>query len=130
MNQVFLHRYDEQFLGFIAARELRIPVHAETGKALGLHQRAWCAAGDAAVRWMPASGRGTVLSFTVTRRPYKTDFAVPLLHGLIELAEGPTLICRIGGMAPEDAAEGLEVEADFDAHGLLFRPIGGAGDKQ
>lgn len=128
MNQVFLDRYDEQFLGFIAARELRIPMDTQTGKPLGLHARAWCAAGES-VRWMPASGRGVVLSFTVTRRPYAPGFLVPLIHGLIELAEGPTLVCRIGAMAPEDVAVGLQVETDFDTQGLLFRPIRGAGNE-
>lgn len=129
MDSTFFHRYDEEFLAFIAAGELRIPVHTETGRALGLHQRAWCVAGDHGVQWRPASGRGAVLSFTVTRRPYTPEFPVPLVHGLIELAEGPRLICRLDGVTPEAVAVGQAVQAHFDRQGLVFRPTLDDGNK-
>ena len=114
MDSTFFHRYDEEFLAFIAAGELRIPVHTETGRALGLHQRAWCVAGDHCVQWRPASGRGAVLSFTVTRRPYTPEFPVPLVHGLIELAEGPRLICRLDGVTPEAVAVLFELASEVN----------------
>lgn len=123
MDSTFFHRYDEEFLAFIAAGELRIPVHTETGRALGLHQRAWCVDGDHRVQWRPASGRGVVLSFTVTRRVYASEFPAPLIHGLIELDEGPQLICRLDGVAPEGLATGQRVHANFDRQGLVFRPV-------
>ncbi len=129
MDNTFFHRYDEAFLAFIAAGELRIPVHIETDRALGLHQRVWCAAGDHGVQWRSASGRGVVLSFTVTRRPYSPEFSVPLVHGLIELAEGPRLICRLDGVTPEGVAVGQAVQAHFDRQGLVFRPALDGGSK-
>lgn len=129
MYNTFFHRYDDEFLAFVDAGELRIPVHEKTGQALGLQQRAWCAAGDAAVQWRLASGRGTVLSFTVTRRAYTPEFPLPLLHGLIELAEGPQLICRLDGMTPETVAVGQAVQAHFDRQGLVFRPVHDSGTK-
>lgn len=122
MDSTFFHRYDDEFLAFIAAGQLRIPVHAETGQALGLHQRAWRVTGGNGVQWRPASGRGIVLSFTVTRRPYTPAFPVPLVHGLIELAEGPRLICRLDGVTPEAVAVGQAFQAHFDPQGLVFRP--------
>ena len=106
MDSTFFHRYDEAFLAFIAAGELRIPVHTETGRALGLHQRAWCVAGD-----------------------HAPEFPVPLVHGLIELAEGPRLICRLDGVTPEAVAVGQAVQAHFDRQGLVFRPALDDGNK-
>lgn len=122
MEHTLLHRYDDEFMAFIARRELPVAVNRRTGAALGFHQRAWCAAGDPDVAWQVASGRGVLLSFTVTRRQYAPDFPVPLVHGLVELEEGPRLICRLAGLAPEDARTGLPVRADYDSQGLLFRP--------
>ncbi len=129
MYNTFFHRHGDEFLAFVDAGELRIPVHEKTGQALSLHQRARGGADDAAVQWRPASGCGTVLSFTVTRRPYTPEFPVPLLHGLIELAEGPQLICRLDGITPETVAVGQAVQAHFDRQGLVFRPAPDDGNK-
>lgn len=121
MDQVFMHRYDDEFLAGIAAKELRIAVDRRSGDALGFHERAWCARDDRAVAWKSASGRAVLLSYTVTRRPYSPHFAVPLVHGLVELEEGPQLICRIVGSAPEEVAVGMALKAGYDDKGLLFR---------
>lgn len=121
MDQVFMHRYDNEFLAGIAAQELRVAVDRRSGEAVGFHERAWCARDDGAVAWKKASGRAVLLSYTVTRRPYSADFAVPLVHGLVELEEGPRLICRIVGSAPEEIAPGMALKAGYDDKGLLFR---------
>ena len=57
MDQVFMHRYDDEFLAGIAAKQLRIAVDRGSGKALGYHERAWCARDDAGGAWKCASGR-------------------------------------------------------------------------
>jgi hypothetical protein len=121
MDQVFMHRYDDEFLAGIAAKQLRIAVDRRSGKALGYHERAWCARDDAGVAWKRASGRAVLLSYTVTRRPYSPGFPVPLVHGLVELEEGPQLICRIVGAAPEAVVAGMALKADYDDKGLVFR---------
>jgi uncharacterized OB-fold protein len=121
MDQVFMHRYDDEFLAGIAAKQLRIAVDRRSGKALGYHERAWCARDDGGVAWKCASGRAVLLSYTVTRRPYSPDFPVPLVHGLVELEEGPQLICRIVGTAPEAVTAGMALKADYDDKGLVFR---------
>lgn len=121
MDQIFMHRYDDEFLAGIAAKQLRIAVDRRSGKALGYHERAWCARDDAGVAWKRASGRAVLLSYTVTRRPYSPDFPVPLVHGLVELEEGPQLICRIVGSAPEAVAVGMALKAGYDDKGLVFR---------
>jgi uncharacterized protein len=121
MDQVFMHRFDTEFLAGIAARELRYAVDLRSGAALGFHDRAWCARDDRTVAWKRASGRAALLSYTVTHRPYSPDFAVPLVHGLVELEEGPRLICRVVGSAPETVAVGMVLKAGYDDKGLLFR---------
>lgn len=121
MDQVYMHRYDNEFLAGIAAKELRIAVDRRSGDALGFHERAWCARDDHAVAWKRASGQAVLLSYTVTRRPYSPHFAVPLVHGLVELGEGPHLICRIVGSAPEEIVVGMALKAGYDEKGLLFR---------
>ena len=121
MEHEFLHRYDEQFLAGIAEGQLRIAVDRRSGRALGMHERGWCARGDADIAWQRASGRATLLSHCVTRRPYSPDFPVPLVHGLVELAEGPRFICRIVGTPPEKVREGMALKAAFDAQGLCFK---------
>lgn len=121
MHAEFLHRYDEQFLAGIAERQLRIAVDRRSGQALGMHERAWCARDDGSVRWQRASGRATLLSHCVTRRPYSPDFPVPLVHGLVELVEGPRLICRVVDIDPVKVFDGMPLKAAFDDKGLCFR---------
>ncbi len=116
MTMSYPGAHDRIFLDFIAADELRLPFDPATGQALGLHRR------RAAAEWRPAAGTGTVLSFTVTRRQYAAAFPVPLVHGLIALDEGPTLIARILGAAPAEVSAGMPVRAGFDSHGLWFGP--------
>ena len=121
MEAIELHRYDEEFLAGIAQKQLLIAVNQKTGAALGYHERGWCAQQDPNVRWQRASGKAELLSYTVTRRAYSPDFPVPLVHGLVELEEGPRLICRIDTDAPESVQVGMTLKADFDDKGLIFR---------
>ncbi|MBM4204153.1 MAG: Zn-ribbon domain-containing OB-fold protein [Gammaproteobacteria bacterium] len=65
---------------------------------------------------LPASGRGTVRSFTVIRRAVSAAFEtdVPYVVALIELAEGPTMMSNIIGSSHEQVAIGSPVELDFE----------------
>jgi uncharacterized protein len=67
-----------------------------------------------AVAWAPSSGRGTIYSFTVARRPsgpaFKDD--VPYVIALVQLDEGPRIMTRI--LADAEAVHiGLPVEVIF-----------------
>ena len=73
--------------------------------------------------WVEASGRGTVYSTSVVRpRPPETPYNV----ALVELDEGPRLMSRVEGIAPEAVKIGLKVIARLDRDGpeplLLFEP--------
>src|SRR6185312_7141242 len=66
--------------------------------------------------WEPLSGRGTVYSFTVARRPTAPQWAndPPYVIAIIALAEGPHLTANILGCAPEDVRIGMPGQASFE----------------
>lgn len=64
--------------------------------------------GAADLEWVEASGRGTVYSTTVMReRPPKPDQNV----ALVDLEEGPRMMTRIEGIAPDQVKIGMKVMA-------------------
>jgi uncharacterized OB-fold protein/acyl dehydratase len=68
-------------------------------------------------RWeaIPASGRGTVHSYTVLYHPPIPGYELPLPVGLIDLEEGTRLVANIAGCKPEDIRIGMKVECQFEA---------------
>lgn len=83
------------------------------------------------LRWTPVSGRGSVYSFTVARRPTASVFAdwVPYVIAVIELEEGPRMTTNVVGCAPEDVRIGMAVEVVFEdvtdeVTLVKFRPAG------
>jgi uncharacterized protein len=82
------------------------------------------------VEWINASGRATVLSFTIVRRPVSPAFAdeVPYVVALVTLEEGPTMMTNIVDCAPEDVTVGMPVVVTFEDRTAdisipKFRPI-------
>ena len=60
------------------------------------------------LEWVKASGAGTVYSTTVIRqKPPKQDYNL----ALIDLAEGPRMMSRVQGVAPENVTIGMAVRA-------------------
>jgi len=80
------------------------------------------------VSWFEASGRGTVYSYTVTRKGqgmYRE--AGPFVIAFVELDEGPRVMTNIVGCDPDTVRIGQPVVATFDdtgqGHSLLrFTP--------
>ena len=72
--------------------------------------------GATELRWKPASGRGTVYTFTVARRPTHPAFAdrVPYVIAVVELDEGPHVTTNIVDCDPEQVAIGMPVEVRFE----------------
>ncbi len=60
------------------------------------------------LRWIPASGRGTVYAFSTARRAQP-----PYTLAYVTLAEGPTLMTRIVDAAPDAVAIGMPVQVQF-----------------
>ena len=85
--------------------------------------------GSDQLAWDQPSGKGTVYSTTVIRR--KPDAGGDYNVALIDLAEGPRMMSRVEGVAPEAVHIGLRVQAHVaqkDGRGLvLFQPAAPGG---
>jgi uncharacterized OB-fold protein len=79
--------------------------------------RAMCSAcGSFEWTWSEASGRGTVVSWTVSHRAFQPGLAAPYVVLLVQLAEGPGLMLPGGwggGADSSDLSVGLPVRAGF-----------------
>lgn len=69
------------------------------------------------VTWEQASGKGTVYTYTVARRPagpaFKAD--TPYVVALVELAEGPRMMTNLVSVDPAQVKIGLPVTVQFEA---------------
>lgn len=92
------------------------------------YPRALCPhCGSAALTWVEASGRGTIYTFTVARKPTLPTFTCPYVIAIVELAEGPHVTTNIVECDPDKVRVGDPVEAVFqDADDKItlvhFRP--------
>ncbi len=61
--------------------------------------------------WTPAKGEGQVVSFSLVHRPNDPAFfaEAPIALAEIRIEEGPTLLARIVGAAPESIRTGMPV---------------------
>ncbi len=89
--------------------------------------------GSLSVDWVPASGKGTVYTFTVNRRgagdlpEYRET--PPYVLAYVELAEGPRIMTNIVECDPDSVRIGQAVELVFHDTGqgtalYRFRPTG------
>ncbi|GAA3989373.1 hypothetical protein GCM10022279_10620 [Comamonas faecalis] len=85
--------------------------------------------GAAGLRWVRASGGGTVYSTSTIAR--KQDAGGNYNVALVDLQEGVRMMGRVEGLAPEDVAIGQRVQAHVahkDGRGLvLFTPAAQGG---
>ena len=86
--------------------------------------------GSDGLRWVEASGRGVIYSYTVIHQNKSPEFAgdTPYNVAIIQLEEGPRLLSNIVGSSPGDLRVDLPVmvvfEAVSDAIALpRFRPV-------
>lgn len=87
------------------------------------------ACGSTELTSIAASGRGSVFTYTIARRPTHRAFADagPYVIAIVELEEGPHLTTNIVDCDPEDVSIGMAVELTFapEAEGValpLFVP--------
>jgi uncharacterized OB-fold protein len=84
--------------------------------------------GAVALEWVEASGRGTVYTFTVARRPTHPALAdkVPYVIAIVELEEGPRMTTNIVGCDPDAVRIGMPVAASYEDHDggtlVMFAP--------
>ncbi len=67
-------------------------------------------------RWVKASGRGKLLTWTVVHRVFHPSFATeaPYTTVLVLLAEGPRMLANLRDIKPEDIKPDMEVEVCFE----------------
>jgi uncharacterized OB-fold protein len=68
------------------------------------------------VEWVHASGRATVTTFTIVRRPVSPAFKddMPYVVALVTLEEGPSMMTNIVGCVPEKVTIGMPVAVTFE----------------
>ncbi len=72
--------------------------------------------GSLELEWRPTSGRGSVYSYTVARRPTHPAFAdrVPYVIAIVELEEGPRVTTNLVDCDPENVKIGMPVRVIFE----------------
>lgn len=77
------------------------------------YPRACCTECGADPDWKPASGRGTVHTFTIIRQNWADPFRelLPYVVAMVELDEGPRIMSNVTHCEPEEVHIGMAVEA-------------------
>lgn len=98
---------DEQFRAFL--REGRFMIQRAKSDGRFVFYPRIAAPGDGAeLEWVEASGQGRVYSTTIVRKkPPEPSYNV----ALIDLAEGPRMMSRVEGLAPDAVKIGMQVRA-------------------
>jgi uncharacterized protein len=114
---------EQAFFGFLAQGRFMIQRSRETGRCFFYPRVAEPLTGCTDLEWVEASGQGTVYSTTVVRqKPPGPNYNV----ALIDLAEGPRLMSRVEGVAPETVKIGMRVKAKIIRENeqplLVFEP--------
>jgi uncharacterized OB-fold protein len=96
--------------------ELRLQRCARCGE-LSHPPKAMCASCHSLeMEWFPASGRGTVYSYIVTRQAIHPALVghVPFATVQVELEEGPILTSNVIDVPPDEIEIGLPVQVTFE----------------
>jgi uncharacterized protein len=114
---------DKEFQAHLAAGRFMLPADGE-GRPFFPPRAVAPGTASTDVRWIEASGRGTVYSATtVYKKPPEPSYDV----ALIDLAEGPRMMSRVEGVDPAEVRIGMAVVArirmpdEGDAY-IVFEP--------
>src|SRR5688500_11753933 len=111
------------FLKFLEQGSFRIQRSRSSGRHIFYPRVAEPLTGSTDLEWVEASGRGTVYSTTVIRqKPPVPNYNL----ALVDLEEGPRMMTRVQGIAPEQVQIGMPVKAknvrEDDRALLVFEP--------
>jgi hypothetical protein len=122
-----------------ACRRHELLIQRCTGCAkLQFYPRLVCAScSENSLQWIRASGRATLTTYTIVRRPVSRAYAaaVPYVVALVVLEEGPTMMTSIVSCGIEEVRIGMPLEVVFEdwPEGVTvpkFRPAGTARKTQ
>jgi len=116
-------RPEADYLRFLAEGKFMLLRSRASGRYMFHPRVAEPLTGSTDLEWVAASGRGVVYSTSVMReRPPAENYNL----ALIDLEEGPRMMSRVEGVAPEAVKIGMRVKAkiiDENGHPLLvFNP--------
>ena len=103
---------EAQFRKYLADGKFMIQRSVKTGAYVFYPRPFIPGSGETDLEWVEASGEGTVYSTTVNRRSPEKGGTFNV--ALIDLAEGPRMLSRVTGIAPEDIRIGMIVRAKID----------------
>jgi len=114
---------EQQFEAFLAEGKFKLLRSRESGRCFWFPRVVEPGTGCIDLEWVDASGDGTVYTTTVIRqKPPTPDYNL----ALIDLAEGPRMMSRVEGIAPEAVRIGMRVRAkvvkDGERHLVVFQP--------
>jgi uncharacterized OB-fold protein len=99
---------EKEYFEHLAAGRFMIQRSRSTGGHVFYPRVAEPGTGATDLEWVEASGRGTVYSTTVIRqKPPTPNYNL----ALIDLTEGPRMMSRVEGIAPESVKIGMAVKA-------------------
>jgi hypothetical protein len=83
------------------------------------------ACGSTRLEWEPASGSGTLYSYTVARRATHRKLAdrVPYVIAIVELDEGPRLTSTVVGTDVDALTIGARLQVDFENDETVSFPV-------
>lgn len=119
------HAPQQAYFAYLAAGRFMIQRSRSSGEHVFYPRVAAPRTGDVDLEWVQASGLGTVYATTVMRmRPPTPSYNVCL----VQLKEGPRMMSRVEGIAPEAVAVGMAVRARIarDEQGqplVVFDPV-------
>lgn len=114
---------EKEYFEHLQAGRFMIQKSRSTGGHVFYPRMAEPGTGATDLEWVAASGRGTVYSSTAIRqKPPTPSYNV----ALVDLEEGPRMMSRIEGVAPEDVRIGMPVIARIVREGeqavVVFDP--------
>lgn len=117
-------RPEQEFLAFLAQGRFMIQRSRSSGRHVFYPRVAEPRTGATDLEWVPASGAGTVYATSVVRQ---RDPSQSYNVALIDLAEGPRMMSRVEGIAPDAVRIGMRVQARVAAEGdgfvVVFDPV-------
>lgn len=114
---------DADFRRFLQEGCFMLQRSASSGRYVFYPRVAEPGTGATDLEWVPASGEGTVYSSTTVR---KREPGESYNVSIIELSEGPRMMSRVIGIAPENVEIGMAVRAkvvvEDDVPLVIFEP--------
>ena len=99
---------EQEYFAHLAQGRFMLQRSRSTGKFFFYPRVAAPVTGDRDLEWAEVSGRGTVHAVTIMRpKPPQAPYNVVL----IDLEEGPRMMSRVEGIAPEAVRIGMAVQA-------------------